>query len=457
MTINSKNIPKYALSILKDLHYNGYEAYLVGGCVRDLVLNKEPHDWDMCTNATPEQTLDVLNKNGYRSHTVGIEFGTVTAMCNDEEYEITTYRSEGDYTDSRHPNQLNFETNIHKDLSRRDFTINAMAYEPHTDKLIDNFGGYEDLNKGILRCVGDANTRFAEDPLRIMRALRFAIKYNLSIEDSTKLAMYEHVNKLCNISKERITQELEKMITSGVSVREKFMEFSYIITEIIPQLKPCVEFNQNNKYHTHDVYEHILYVVDYCDTEDFDIKLAALLHDVAKPNSYVEDEEGHGHFYGHPEISYEIAQDILKKQLRLTREHSDMVLKLVRYHDIEIAATKKSVRRAMNNFGIDVLNKWFVLKSADMADHVYPTGSHYLLDIEGIKRIMQELIDESACYKVTDLAINGNDLMRELHMKPCNQIGLILNTLLYEVIDEQIDNDASVLINRAIELNTKDN
>lgn len=454
MKISMSMMPRNGLNVIKALHSNGYEAYFVGGCVRDLMLGKEPNDWDICTNATPEQTISALKKSRYKYHTVGIEFGTVTAICGQEEYEITTYRKDGEYSDNRRPDSVVLVSNIKDDLSRRDFTINAMAFDPFKKELIDLYGGYTHLKEGKLVAVGDADKRFKEDALRILRALRFAIKYNLEIDEDTDNAMKDNYMLLSNISLERITSELEKILTSGENVWEYFLKYDYIIGQIIPELKPCIGFDQNNKYHIHDVYEHILYVVDGCKTNKFEIKLAALLHDIGKPSSYTADKEGWGHFYGHPEVSYEITLGVLRDRLRLTKEQSDRVINLVRYHDITIAKTRASVKRALNKHGEEWLRDWFILKQADMDDHIYPNKNKiWYMNIPELKDIMQQILDGNECFTVKDLKINGKIIMNELGLKPGKHIGLILNTLLNDVIDEKIDNEYYVLLDRAKEIN----
>lgn len=454
----NEKIPFNAIRMISVLQTYGYEAYLVGGCVRDLILGLKPNDWDICTSATPEQIIEVLKANRIKYHTVGIEFGTVTALVHDkgiEEYEITTYRAESDYSDGRHPDKVKFVRNIIEDLKRRDFTANAMAYDPINHILIDEFNGIHDLRNKIIRAVGNADERITEDPLRILRAIRIAIKLGAHIEHGLMVAMNKHKQLLDNVSKERITAELEKVLTCGKDIRNIFSECKDIIGVIIPELVPTFDFDQNNKYHIHDVYNHILYVVDYCKTNKFEIKLAALMHDIGKPNTYVVDEKGCGHFYTHPEISWEITKEVLDKRLRLTREQADRVLELVKYHDIMIADTKASLKRMLNKHGEDWLRDWFILKQADMDDHVYPNKSwKYYMDIPKLNDTMQSILDENACFKVKDLKVNGNILMKELNIKPGKQIGIILNTLLNEVIDEKISNDYDILIARALELNS---
>lgn len=446
-------IPLDAIEIIRKLNEAGYEAYLVGGCVRDMLMGVKPHDWDICTSATPEETKEVMKNNNIYTFDSGIKHGTITAVLNKENYEITTYRTESEYSDGRRPDKVEFVRNIHEDLKRRDFTINAMAYNPLTDELIDDFCGYCDLNNKVIRAVGNPAERFDEDSLRILRALRFAIKYQFRIDDETSLCMHRQRGLLVNISKERITDEIRKMLTCGNSVKNYFIEYKDIIGTIMPDMIVCFNFNQNNKYHKHDVYEHIVNVVDNCKSNKFEIKLAALLHDIGKPKAYNEDMDGWGHFYGHPLISHEISQGILLNDFRVPNETLERVLELVKYHNMEVASTKASVKRALNKHGADFMYDWFILKQADMDDHIYPDkNKHYMLDINKISSLMQQILDEQSCFSLKDLAINGKDVMNCLGVKPGKHIGIILNTLLEEVIDEKIYNDANVLTSRAIEI-----
>lgn len=471
--INKRNVDENAKNLIKLLNKCGYEAYLVGGCVRDLLLNKTPKDWDICTNAKPQEIISVLRKNNIKFCTPGIEFGTVVALVEtreihgkvDEgpgcaklvkkvsEYEITTYRAETAYRDNRHPDEVKFIGDLKGDLSRRDFTINAMAYNPITNELVDYFNGQEHLSRGIIETVGDAEERFSEDSLRILRAIRFAVRYNFSISLDTASAMKTCVSLLDNVSKERITQELEKMLTCGKNIKHYFTIYSFVIERIIPEIAKCINFDQNNKYHTHDVYLHMLYVVDNCKTNKFEIKLAALLHDIGKPDTYIEDAQGQGHFYGHPQISYEICKQMLDKNFRLTNEQKDRVLELVKYHDMILATTKKSVKRALNKHGKGFLEDWFILKQADMDDHIYPNKKHrYVIDIDYIRKTMEEIVSANECFTIKDLSINGKDIMEITNTKPGKHIGTILNALLEKVIDEEIENDLDILKNEALKL-----
>ena len=446
-------IPDDVIKLIKMLNDNGYEAYLVGGCVRDMLMGTVPHDWDMCTNATPEEIKETMKLNNVYNFDSGIKHGTITAVLNKENYEITTYRSETGYSDGRHPDKVDFVKDIHEDLKRRDLTINALAYNPVSGELIDDYFGKCDLNMRVIKCVGDARDRFTEDSLRILRALRFAIKYQWRIDDDTAKAMHELKDELNKISKERITQELEKMLTCGKPIKHYFIEFSDIISVIIPEIKACINFDQNNKYHSHDVYEHMLYVTDYCDTTDFTIKLAALLHDIGKPDTYVTDDEGHGHFYGHPKVSRDITEEVLRKDLRCSTEQMESILKLVEFHDMDIAKTKASVKRALNKLGETLLRKWFILKEADKLDHIHLEDWKNDTDLDKVKETLEAVIESMDCFKITDLAIDGNYLIRELGLKPGKKIGYILKELLEKVInDETLDNTVETLDKIAREL-----
>ena len=444
-------VPEDVLWLTQKLKERGHTAFCVGGCVRDSLMGVKPHDWDLTTSAIPEQIIEVLERNNIAYHTVGIEFGTVVAIIHGEEYEITTYRLETDYKDGRHPSDIVWAKTIEEDLARRDFTMNAIAYDCDSDKIIDPHMGVSDIKGKILKTVGSSIDRFNEDALRILRALRFSIKYNMTISSSTVFAIHNSYQGLGLVSKERITEEFRKILTCGKPVSNIFIQFYDVICYIIPELKQCYKFNQNNKYHIHDVYEHTLCVVDNCKTIKFEIKMAALLHDIGKPNCYSEDENGFGHFYGHPEVSKVIANSVLSNDFKVTRDEKELILKLVENHDIPLVETHKSVRRAMNKLGVDFLNDFFVLKQADMDDHIY-SDNKYITTTDNFKSIMQELIDEDACFSMKDLAINGNDIMQLLDIKSGKKVGEILNTLLDEVIEEKLENKYELLSKRVFEL-----
>lgn len=441
----NEKVPNKVIDLIKIIQNNGYEIYLVGGCVRDLIMGNEPHDWDMCTNAEPLELVILFNKEHLTINPKGLAFGTVTVWFHNEEFEITTYREDMTYGDGRHPDSINFVKNIETDLARRDFTINAIAYNPISDTLCDCFNGKEDIKNGIIRCVGNANDRFEEDGLRILRALRFAIKYGFSIDKNTKTGMFSNLDNLDSVSKERITQELEKMLVCGRPISKYFIEYVDIIVKIFPELKPCVNFNQNNKHHKHNVYEHLLAVTDLCKTNNFVIKLAGLLHDIGKPNVYTVDKQGNGHFYGHPDKSYEILKESLRVNLRLTSEQYCKLLELVKYHDMSIPSSKKAVRRLIRNFGTEFLDDWFILRQADRDDHIFSEKDEWSLlspCIETYNLILQE----ESCFTIKDLAVNGKDIMKELQLKQGKEIGVILNKLLDLVISEEVENTKENLL-----------
>lgn len=447
MTIGLSNFPQSGLQCLQDLHNAGFEAYFVGGCVRDLIMGLIPHDFDICTNATPEQVMTVLEFCNKKFIETGLKHGTLTAVYGDDFYEITTYRSDGEYKNHRSPESVTFEASIDADLARRDFTINAMAYDPISDDFIDLYGGKSDIENKVIRAVGAPSKRFDEDGLRILRALRFAIRYEFAIEEKTAEAMLSLKRLLSCISKERITAELEKMLTCGKPIAPLFTQFADVVGEIIPELRSCFGFNQNNKYHRHNVYEHMLAVVDLCKSNKFEIKLAALLHDIGKPRAYVVGDDGWGHFYGHPEICYEMAVEFLPKRLRLSADQERLVLELIRYHDMNIALTPKSVRRALSNHGEAFMRDWLILKQADMDDHIYPVAnSKYISSVAPIKNIMEEILASAACFSLKDLAVGGKDIMEHFSLTPSPKIGEILKALLSAVIDEEVENEKSALL-----------
>lgn len=427
----------------------GHELYLVGGCVRDYLMGKEPHDYDMCTSAFPTETIETLTANGISYTAKGIAFGTVVAVIDGEEYEITTYREDALYKDKRHPDSVSFVRDINSDLSRRDFTINAMAMNITTGEIVDPFDGKKDLENKIIKSVRDPYLRFDEDGLRILRAMRFAIKFGFEIEEETKQAMHENVMDLEFVSKERVTEEFRKTLTLNKPISSIFMEFNDIVSYLIPEIKECVGFNQNNKYHKHDVYEHLLAVTDLADTNKFEIKMAALLHDIGKPKSYVVGEDGYGHFYGHPAVSKEMCVDLLKNDFRLTREETALILNLVEFHDEYIASTKKSVKKFIAKHGKDFLDDWFILKNADFNDHIIDKSnvpSNWYTDISIIKEFERQLEEEENCFSLKDLAVNGNDVKEVLGLKDGKEVGKALNRLFEMVLNDEVENTKDALL-----------
>lgn len=434
-------MPKDVEKIIEHLNSAGYEAYVVGGCVRDSIMEKTPHDWDICTSATPEVVKSLF------SHTTdyGMKHGTITAFADKEGYEITTFRAETDYSDHRHPDTVEFVADLKSDLSRRDFTINALAYN-NESQLIDMFNGLDDIRNQMIRCVGNADERFKEDALRILRALRFAATLGFDIEDKTSEAIHYNVHLLKYIAKERKRDELMKLL-GGNYTTKILLEYSDVIAEVIPEIQLCVGFNQNNRYHCYDVYEHMVHAVENGITPIE--KFALLIHDIGKPHCYTEDKNG-GHFYGHPAISEEIAKDVVN-HLKFDNDSKKAVLELVKYHDIEIPVTKKSVLKLLNRLGEERALQLMDIKLADILAHAPGTQDALIEKWKIFNRLLREVLVEGNCFSRKNLAVNGNDI-KALGVSEGPEIGRIIQTLMGEVMSEQLANEKEVLLNRANEL-----
>ena len=434
-------IPKDVEKIIERLNSAGYEAYVVGGCVRDSIMEKTPHDWDICTSATPEVVKSLF------SHTTdyGMKHGTITVFADKEGYEITTFRAETDYSDHRHPDTVEFVADLKSDLSRRDFTINALAYN-NESQLIDMFNGLDDIRNQMIRCVGNADERFKEDALRILRALRFAATLGFDIEDKTSEAIHYNVHLLKYIAEERKRDELMKLL-GGNYTTKILLEYSDVIAEVIPEIQLCVGFNQNNRYHCYDVYEHMVHAVENGITPIE--KFALLIHDIGKPHCYTEDKNG-GHFYGHPAISEEIAKDVVD-HLKFDNDSKKAVLELVKYHDIEIPVTKKSVLKLLNRLGEERALQLMDIKLADILAHAPGTQDALIEKWKIFNRLLGEVLVEEDCFSRKNLAVNGNDI-KALGVSEGPEIGRIIQTLMGEVMSEQLANEKEVLLNRANEL-----
>lgn len=433
-------LPEGVEEILNTLHNAGYEAYVVGGCVRDKLLDREPHDWDICTSATPDQVSEVFN--GHRIIELGKNFGTVTVMMDQKGYEVTTYRVDGKYSDNRRPDSVEFTRSLLEDLSRRDFTINAMAYNEE-EGLIDPFGGMRDLDNAVVRCVGNAAARFQEDALRILRALRFSIQLGFSIELITHACMVENSHLLTNISAERINMELTKMLTSGKDIAEPFKENYRVIEAIIPEMKDCFFFEQNNPYHVYDVYIHILHAVDNYKGDDLIIKLALLLHDIGKPECYTEDEKG-GHFKGHGLASARKTEKILRN-LRFDNDTVKSVTQLVLYHDSLIEPRHNVIKRWLNKIGEVQFRRLLIIRASDMlaqSKELFPAR----MDKQALLlEMLEEILVNQQCFTLKNLAVNGDDLMA-IGYKPGRALGAALKGLLECVIADEVVNEKENLL-----------
>ena len=438
-------IPSHALTVVERLERYGYEAYVVGGCVRDSLLGRSPKDWDVCTNALPEEVLRVFK----RFHVIktGLQHGTVTVMVDKQPVEVTTFRIDGAYTDNRHPDSVNFVSRVEEDLARRDFTINAMAYNP-TRGLVDAFDGQADLKAGVIRCVGEPDARFNEDGLRILRALRFAARYNFGIETETAFSIHRNRHLLENVSVERIFTEL-KGILIGEGVLGMMQAFPDVFAVIIPELAPTIGFEQHNPHHCYDVWTHTAHAVQAAPADEV-IRLALLLHDIAKPATFTRGEDGKGHFYGHGTKGAELARSIMR-HLKSDIATLDKVVTLVREHDNTLPTTAPGMRRCIGRLGLELLQHLLAIKQADMdaqSTHERPKKQATLRDA---RLLLEDVLEGTPAYSVSDLTLAGRDLIA-MGLKPGPAMGSILKTLLAEVQDEMLSNTREALEPRAIEL-----
>ncbi len=435
------DLPKQVITALALLNQGGYSAHCVGGCVRDFLMGKTPKDMDIATSARPQEMKQIFSN----CHVIetGISHGTLTVIMDSLPMEITTYRIDGEYADHRRPNSVTFTEDLCADLSRRDFTINAMAYHPELG-LSDPFGGQKDIQNKIIRCVGQGDVRFEEDALRIMRALRFSSTLGFSIEGNTAQAMDNQKHLLDKISVERIAAELSKLLM-GQNVLQVLTECAPILcTAVLPELAPMVGFEQKSKYHLYDVYDHTARVVEAVADKPH-LKLAALLHDTGKPYTFSVDKKGYGHFYGHAQVSIEITQKILNR-LKFDNATKEKVCTLVEYHDVQIGRNERSVRKWLNRLTPDIFFDLLLLKRADnLAQN--PAFSRQQ-EINTLEALAEKIIKERQCFSMDSLAIGGSDLLT-LGLKEGRQIGEIKNTLLKLVIEGKLQNDREVLLTYA--------
>ena len=428
-------LPDSVLQCITALEQAGFAAFVVGGCVRDACLGLIPQDYDMCTSALPEQTEEVFKD--HRLVLAGKKHGTVGVVTKDGVVEITTFRTEGDYRDNRHPDWVEFVPEVEKDLARRDFTVNAMAYSP-TRGYADPFSGREDLKKGILRAVGDPVKRFREDSLRILRGLRFAARYRLSIEAATWHAMNQEKHLMENLARERVFEELCKLLIS-VTTAQELVAYGPILAEVIPELAPTIGFDQRSPHHAYDIFTHTAHVVTGV-SPDLDRRWAALLHDVGKVPTFTQDSTGRGHFYGHAQASAEMADTILRR-LKAPTDLRTKAVFLIDKHMTKLEPDKKLLRRRLSQYGWEAVADLLALQWADFTSKgVLGKGP----DFSKIDDLLTEIQQEDACLSLKDLAVNGNDLLA-LGITG-KAIGLTLNHLLEQVVDEQLPNEKDTLL-----------
>lgn len=434
-------ISKDAEKLINLLSDNGFEAYAVGGCVRDYLLGKASADIDITTSATPMQVEKILSDKNIKVVETGIKHGTVTAVLNGAPYEITTFRKDGDYVDNRRPENVEFVTDIKDDLSRRDFTINAMAYN-YEKGIVDLFGGKEDLDNKIIRTVGNPDLRFQEDALRIMRALRFSSVLSFSVEDNTKKAIFDNIHLLNNIAAERIFAELLKLL-EGDNAMQVLDEYREVIGVIIPELKPCFDCGQNNPWHIYNVYGHIIHAVDSA-PKDKIIRLAMLLHDIGKPDVKTTDEKGIDHFKMHAVVGAEKAKTILKR-FKASNDIYDKVTTLICYHQGVENVDDIRIKRWLAKIGSEYTKLLFDVRISDLLAHNPEKIGYEVEKLGELKKELDKILETGEAFKISDLKVNGNDLLA-LGYKEGREIGTVLNKILSLVVDDKLENDKEIII-----------
>ena len=448
-------LPKQVKQIIDTLQSQGYEAYAVGGCVRDAMLGREPQDWDITTSALPKQVKALFR----RTIDTGIQHGTVTVLLDKEGFEVTTYRVDGKYEDGRHPTEVSFTASLSEDLKRRDFTINAMAYN-ETEGLVDLFHGAEDLEQGVIRCVSVAKERFSEDALRILRAFRFSAQLDFTIEDETLTAARELADTLRKISAERIYAELTKLLVSDHPERLLTAYECGVTKVILPEFDRMCETEQNHPAHYTDVGRHSLDTVcfirrdtEYGDDSGFTaeefryLRLAALLHDVGKPGGRTTDDEGVDHFRGHAEAGADAVKKILRR-LKSDNATIDTVSRLVRWHTYPFVAEERPLRRAMHKIGGDLFPLLFELRKADLKAHAEPYRTEGPETLHMVWNVYLGIKQREECTSLKDLAVNGSDLIAA-GFAPGKELGEILNQLLLLVIEEPQKNTKDMLLKQS--------
>ena len=433
-------LPEKVSAIIDCLHRHQFEAYAVGGCVRDTLMGREPADWDITTSATPDEV------KGLFPHTIdtGIQHGTVTVMLEHEGFEVTTYRIDGEYEDARHPKEVSFTLSLGEDLRRRDFTINAMAYNEESG-LVDLFGGAEDLKQGIVRCVGDPKERFQEDALRMFRAVRFAAQLGFSVEASTGGAIRELAGNLSRISAERIQTELVKLLVSPHPEEMRQIYELGIADVVLPEFSVMMETPQNNPHHMYSVGEHTIKALQLIPADKV-LRLTMLLHDVAKPPCRITDRKGIDHFPGHPKQGARMAEEILKR-LKFDNDTIRRVKALVLIHDNKPPANPVSIRKAIVKDGQEQYPALFLVKRADIGAQSSHLRESKLKYVAAYEAVYDQIMADGDCLSLKELAVSGEDLIRA-GMKPGKEIGQVLERMLQDVLEHPQWNEKEILLNR---------
>lgn len=429
-------LPETIKFVLGKLEKNGFSAYAVGGAVRDYILGNPATDWDVTTSALPDETEKVFS--GFKVIKTGIKHGTVTVIANGCPVEITTFRKESGYTDNRHPDNVEFVSDLAEDLKRRDFTVNSLAYN-EKEGLIDLYGGLSDLKNEIIRTVGDPRERFSEDALRILRAVRFSSKLGFTIEEKTYAAAKELKENLKNVSAERIFSEFTKTLC-GKNVKNALLFYHEIITEIIPEMKPCVGFEQHSKWHLYDVYEHIVRSVEYI-RPTAELRLTMFFHDIGKPDCFFT-RDGEGHFYGHPEVSAEKTDKILRR-LKAPTAFREEVVFLVKNHDVRLSDSEIKNRKKLNEIGKERFFLLLDVKKADNAAQGTALAEKEGKEIDKIRAIAEKIIENGEVYDIKQLKISGEDLIKTGFSG--KEIGEEMEKLLNACMENNLGNDEESL------------
>ncbi len=432
-------LPPSVLTVLRRLNRGGFGAYAVGGCVRDALRGETPHDWDVCTSARPEEIERVFADLSQID--TGKKHGTIAVIMDHKAVEITTFRADGDYLDNRHPRAVTFLKDLAGDLSRRDFTINAMAFD-EDEQPIDLFGGREDLKNGIIRTVGDPAVRFLEDGLRILRGLRFASRLDFAVEPATARAMIEGRALLKNISAERVFTELKGILT-GPAAGRILRDYAPVFFTVLPELAPLAGFEQHSPYHDSDVWEHTLRALEASPADPV-FRLALLFHDCGKPACFFRDENGRGHFYGHPAKSRELAEGALRR-LKCDGDTMDRVLYLVEKHDTWLPETEKAMRRLLLHEDPDALRDLLVVERCDALAHAPAARDKAVANVEKWEALLAAVLAQKPCLSLKDLAIHGDDLVA-LGMAPGPRMGALLNDMLEQVAEGTLPNEKNALL-----------
>lgn len=432
-------IPDGARHILQTLNGAGYEAYLVGGCVRDLLRGVEPHDWDICTCALPEETEQCFTDR--RVIETGLKHGTVTVLEEGEPYEITTYRTEGPYSDSRRPDFVRFVSDLNEDLARRDFTMNAIAMDLEGN-LRDPYGGADDIKAGLIRCVGGPDHRFQEDGLRVMRALRFAAVFGYEIEEQTAQAVHENRAMLDRVAAERINAELCKLLV-GKGAGNALRQYPDVFCQFWPQLGPLVTLEQNNPWHCWGGWEHTIHAVEAAPA-DVTLRLTMLLHDIGKPACKSTDEKGIDHFYGHPAVSAQLADQMLRA-LKFDNKTRERVVLLVERHDAQLPPRSQVIRRWLNRLGPEAFFQLLEVKRADNMGQAPEKVQDRLAELNEIKAKAEQILGERQCLTLKDLAVDGRDVIAA-GIEPGPEVGRVLEKLLEQVLSSELPNEREVLL-----------